>query len=198
MSHRKHLVLQLISFSHAKELWISTGNTQKSRTGRNERRAYSCIISALHMIHSCWSHLVLWRVETRTRSLQVVWRGEIERSIRNQLLSLNFTLFHLAAVFLKDGEAIKHALDYPFSPSQIFSAFFEVAEVWENPVAFSIWSSACNGLWIASMGLGLQKAGFRRHLITLAEVPLIPLQTTSIMVVKDEGAVSNFPFTACV
>lgn len=124
-----------------KKLWISTGNTQKRRTGRNERRTYSCIISALHMIHSCWSRLVLWRVQTRTKSLQVVWRREIKKSIWNQLLSHNLTLFHLPAVFLKDGEAIKHTLDYPFSPSQIFSAFFEVAEVWENPVALSIWSS---------------------------------------------------------
>lgn len=58
MSHKQRLVLQLLfSFNKTnplkqkeKEPLISTGNTQKGRAGRNERTAYSCIISALHMI----------------------------------------------------------------------------------------------------------------------------------------------------
>lgn len=38
----------------------------------------------------------------------------------------------------------------------------------------------------------------KKHLITLAEILLISQQTFSIALVKDEGAVNNFPFTAYV
>lgn len=44
---------KILPFKHKeKEPYISTRNTEKSRAGRNERTAYSCIISALHMILS--------------------------------------------------------------------------------------------------------------------------------------------------
>jgi len=78
---------------------------------------------------ACLSQLVLGRVETKTSSLQVIWERETEESLWNWLLSHNLTPFHSPAAFLKGGEAIKHTLDYPFFLSQIFSAFFDIAEV---------------------------------------------------------------------
>lgn len=156
------------------EPWMLTGNIQKSRAGRNERTAYSWIISVLHVIHALLISVIPGSVETKTSSLQDIWKREIKVSVRNQLLSHNLTHFIHQLFFLKGGKTIKCTLDFLFFPSQIFSAFFVLfcfkkcekiqLHLWLDPAPIAL-----GRFWIES--IGLDKAGFRKALNHIAWSP---------------------------